>query len=177
VSEELRKPLISLTTNDIGINVSTVEKNLSKWQRLAVRWGALLLIDEADVYLGRRSRGQSMELNSIVSGEYYLESQAFIILLISEAFLHVFDYYRGLLFLTTNSVGDFDEAVGSRINLAIEYPLFNDDTRWELWRRYLAELKEGSSGYQLEPGLKDWLKDSEDLKRLNWNGRQIRNGK
>lgn len=37
-------------------------------------------------------------------------------------FLRVLEYYTGILFLTTNRVGDFDEAFASRIHISLEYP-------------------------------------------------------
>jgi hypothetical protein len=37
-------------------------------------------------------------------------------------FLRVLEYYSGILFLTTNRIGDFDEAFASRIHVSLEYP-------------------------------------------------------
>ena len=61
--------------------------------RLAYRWQVVLLLDEADVYLERRATNDVLR-NSLVS-----------------VFLRNLEYYRGILFLTTNRVGDFDKAV------------------------------------------------------------------
>lgn len=47
-------------------------------------WGAVLLLDEADVYLERRSINDLMR-NSLVS-----------------IFLRLLEYFQGILFLTTN---------------------------------------------------------------------------
>lgn len=44
-------------------------------------------------------------------------------------FLRMLEYYRGIMFLTTNRVNDFDEAMQSRIHLAIRYPLLSKETR------------------------------------------------
>lgn len=38
------------------------------------------------------------------------------------AFLRVLEYYAGILFLTTNRIGDFDEAFTSRIHISLYYP-------------------------------------------------------
>ena len=43
-----------LTTSDIGIEPDEVEKNLARKFKTAKSWNALLLIDEADVYLAYR---------------------------------------------------------------------------------------------------------------------------
>lgn len=48
-----------------------VEINLENWMKLARRWGAILLIDEADVYLEERNT-QGFERNSLVSGNHNL---------------------------------------------------------------------------------------------------------
>jgi len=45
-----------------------VEERLSDWFRLAETWGAVMLLDEADVFLERRNRGD-LARNSLVSGE------------------------------------------------------------------------------------------------------------
>ena len=37
-------------------------------------------------------------------------------------FLRVLEYYAGILFLTTNRIGDFDEAFTSRIHMRLFYP-------------------------------------------------------
>lgn len=39
-----------------------------------------------------------------------------------KVFLRVLEYYAGILFLTTNRVGDFDEAFASRIHISLYYP-------------------------------------------------------
>lgn len=38
------------------------------------------------------------------------------------------EYYTGILFLTTNRIGDFDEAFASRIHLSLEYPKLNKES-------------------------------------------------
>jgi hypothetical protein len=44
------------------------EENLSKWFRLAEIWGAVLLLDEADVFLEKRIIAD-LKRNSLVSGK------------------------------------------------------------------------------------------------------------
>jgi hypothetical protein len=52
--------------------------------------------------------------NGLVSGQLLSES-AFLVFAINWllVFLRVLEYYAGILFLTTNRVGDFDEALAS----------------------------------------------------------------
>lgn len=56
VANDLRRPLISLTWNDFH-GAGGEEQFLRRWFDLASKWGAILLIDEADVFLEKRSAG------------------------------------------------------------------------------------------------------------------------
>jgi hypothetical protein len=68
-AESTGRPLIFLTIADIGLKGIEVEKELTKWFFLAERWKAILLIDEADVFLERR-RGADLERNGLVAGKH-----------------------------------------------------------------------------------------------------------
>lgn len=59
---------MSLTSGDIGTDEVEMESKLSKWLLLAEKWGAVMLIDEADVYLEQRHR-TDFQRNSLVSGK------------------------------------------------------------------------------------------------------------
>ena len=48
-----------------------MESTLSTWFELAERWGAVILIDEADVYLERRQL-TDLKRNSLVSGRPFI---------------------------------------------------------------------------------------------------------
>ena len=50
-----------------GTNETKVEAVLSSWFTLAEIWGAVMLIDEADIYLETRSTGD-LQRSSLVSG-------------------------------------------------------------------------------------------------------------
>lgn len=56
-----------VTSSDIGTNPSIVEANLTNNFKLAKSWGAVLLIDEADVFMERRGPAD-LERNSLVAG-------------------------------------------------------------------------------------------------------------
>lgn len=59
---------MSLNTTDIGTNPNFVEQNLTSSFKTARSWGAVLLIDEADIFMERRS-SQDLQRNSLVAGE------------------------------------------------------------------------------------------------------------
>ncbi|KAI7332767.1 hypothetical protein KC315_g4505 [Hortaea werneckii] len=103
ISEWLRRPLISLSVADIGTTETRVEQELMKWFDLAEAWNAVLLVDEADIFLEQR-KNRDLLRNGLVS-----------------AFLRRMEYFRGLLFLTTNRVGQIDDAFMSRVHMAIGY--------------------------------------------------------
>jgi hypothetical protein len=58
-----------LTVADVGIDDESIEEELGKWMYLAEAWGAILLIDEAEVFLERRAKSD-LKRNGLVSGEY-----------------------------------------------------------------------------------------------------------
>lgn len=81
----------------------------------AQRWGAVMLIDEADVYIKRRS--DSLASNAVVG-----------------VFLRVLEYFNGLLFLTTNRIDDIHEAIISRCIAVIRYHAPGYEDRCKIWR-------------------------------------------
>ncbi|KAF4465891.1 ATPase [Fusarium albosuccineum] len=157
IAEFLRKPLMILTCSDIGIDPVEVERNLTREFKKAKSWGAVLLIDEADVFMERRST-KDLTRNSLVAG-----------------FLRALEFYDGILFLTTNRVGAFDDAFISRIHIQLYYPEFTDDQRQQVWQTFVDKLKRDCGSYmKLDSTAKSYLK-SKEVRAMKWNGRDIRN--
>ncbi|KAI9713831.1 MAG: hypothetical protein M1820_000561 [Bogoriella megaspora] len=157
VAEFTRRPLLSLTGGDIGSTPEAVEENLRKFLRRGEDWNAVVLLDEADVYLSSREH-VGIERNSVVS-----------------VFIREIEYYRGILFLTTNRVGLFDEAIISRIHFPLHFGPFTDDSRMKVWLNNLDRLEdERSDVIEVHYNLRDYVR--EKLAKLPWNGREIRNG-
>lgn len=158
IAEYTERPLLSLTCSDIGVKPETIEENPIKWFKAAESWGAIMLIDEADIYMEER-RVQDIERNHLVAG-----------------FLRALEYYKGILFLTTNRVGTFDEAFMSRIHIQIHYPEFEDEERDRVWGSFFQKLEEDrETTMRITQSARDYVQ-SEELRALKWNGRQIRNG-
>jgi hypothetical protein len=148
-----------LTSADIGTDPGPVEEKLLYWFELAKAWGAILLIDEADVFLERRS---TMDLvrNNLVA-----------------IFLRTLEYYQGILFLTTNRVGTFDEAFLSRIDVPVYFPALTPESRVGLWSTFIRKLeKERQNEIRVGTDVKYYIKQDQDLLGLQWNGREIRSG-
>ncbi|KAF2143197.1 uncharacterized protein K452DRAFT_247570 [Aplosporella prunicola CBS 121167] len=152
-----RRPLMVLTCSDIGTEPTLVEANLTRHFKTARSWGAVLLIDEADVFMERRSSDDLMR-NSLVAG-----------------FLRALEFYDGILFLTTNRVGSFDDAFISRIHVKLYYPEFNDRERQLVWDTFVQKLIKERKGYmRITIDAKQYLKGNE-MRAVKWNGREIRN--
>lgn len=158
VAEFTERPLLSLTCGDIGTDEYRVEESLSKWFKLAEIWGAVMLIDEADVYLERREVNE-LKRNGLVS-----------------VFLRAMEYYRGILFLTTNRVGHFDPAFFSRIHVYIGYRPLDHEGRKRIWLQFFQKLEaERGDEITIKAGSKRYILSDDVLKDIEWNGREIRN--
>jgi hypothetical protein len=55
-----------MSAGELGLSASTVEHNLSDVLELVTEWKAVLLLDEADVFLEQRTV-DSLERNKLVS--------------------------------------------------------------------------------------------------------------
>ncbi|CAG5181911.1 uncharacterized protein ALTATR162_LOCUS9897 [Alternaria atra] len=130
-----------------------VEKYLESALYVGSTWDCVVLLDEADVFLKERTK-MGLQRNALVS-----------------VFLRVLEYYDGILILTTNRIGTFDEAFKSRIQLALHYPPLDRDGRWEVLRNFVQSLSE--AGENIDN--KEISKKLDILARYKLNGRQIRN--
>lgn len=70
----MKKPLMVLTSSDIGTDPVEVEQNLTREFKKAKSWEAVLLIDEADVFMEQRST-KDLERNSLVAGKFLCPAQ------------------------------------------------------------------------------------------------------
>ncbi|QLI68001.1 uncharacterized protein G6M90_00g030840 [Metarhizium brunneum] len=152
-----RRPLMVLTPGDIGTNPDKVEFILAKKFNMAQSWGAVIPIDEADVFMERRSTTDLVR-NSFVA-----------------SFLRALEYYSGILFLTTNRVGGFDDAFVSRVHVQLYYPDFTDNQRQQVWHTFIDKLaRERRSYMRLNIDAKEYIRGAE-MRNVKWNGTEIRN--
>ncbi|KAF2688250.1 P-loop containing nucleoside triphosphate hydrolase protein [Lentithecium fluviatile CBS 122367] len=150
------KPLLSVGVSDIGIEGDKVEANLQKIFDLAGKWEAVLLFDEADVFLEARGEGENdLRRNAMVS-----------------VLLRVLEYYDGILILTTNRMKSFDIAVQSRIHIAIKYEELTQEQQIRIFDSFLDQLNEKKLVQNIGD-LKKWVQGPG--RKLQFNGRQIRN--
>ena len=71
MAEYTSRPLLSLSVADLGFVEAKLEEKLQLWLDQAALWGAIVLIDEAEVYLESCSRKDSQR-NALVTGSFYL---------------------------------------------------------------------------------------------------------
>jgi AAA+ superfamily predicted ATPase len=154
VAEIAEKPLYRVTCGDIGTEPDEVEKYLESVLNLGKIWGCVVLLDEADVFLEQRSL-EDLLRNALVS-----------------VFLRVLEYYDGIIILTSNRVGTFDEAFKSRIQLALHYATLGPFQRRQIWENFIVRLESLGEEMIDFDDLKDHL---EQLAKEKMNGRQIRN--
>jgi len=140
-----QRPLYVLELGELGTSAAEVESNLQSVFSRVTRWNAVLQFDECEIFLAKRNN--DLERSAIVG-----------------IFLRLLDYYRGLLFLTTNRPEVLDEAVLSRIMLRLEYPDLDNETRGNVWRTMFEQA-----------GLTLVGRDFDDIGTIELNGRQIRN--
>ena len=113
-ASHLKKPLYSVQCSQLGLDEKELEKRLTRVLHRANRWKTILLLDEADVYV--RARGFDIQHNAIVG-----------------VFLRVLEYYRGVMFMTTNKPGDIDDAILSRCTAHIHYKVADGPMLVKLW--------------------------------------------
>ncbi|KDN62425.1 hypothetical protein CSUB01_04892 [Colletotrichum sublineola] len=167
VADDTKRPLYPVTCGDIGETAAEVESNLQYNFRLAHKWGCVLLLDEADVFLAKRTRSD-LRHNAVTS-----------------VFLRSLEYYAGILFLTSNRVGAIDPAFKSRIKMSLSYPKLDLNVTSQLYQKFINRTRAGQEATQTH---RFKIRDKEILSfakkhfigherenRETWNRRQIRN--
>lgn len=139
-----------MSAGDLGLTSSDVESSLSNVLEMATKWNAILLLDEADVFLEQRS-SHDLERNKLVS-----------------IFLRILEYYEGILFLTTNRVDNIDAAFQSRIHISMQYNELSTSSRRHVWVNFLNASNKGKGH-----GFSDAELDK--LAGYQMNGREIKN--
>lgn len=151
IAELLKRPLYMVSAGELGTDSRSLEGELNKILDIAHSWGAVLLLDEADVFLEKRTI-QDIHRNALVS-----------------IFLRLLEYFQGILFLTTNRVETFDDAFQSRIHIALRYGDLTTKAKRSVWKMFLDKVKSIDGVETAE--FTD--KDLDVLARHNLNGRQV----
>jgi len=149
VAEVTHRPLYVISAGELGTDPDDMDQNLARILKLAHIWKAVLLLDEAEVFLHKRSMAD-LARNALVS-----------------IFLRQLEYYQGILIMTTNMIGQCDPAFESRIHFCIRYPDLDFDSRKAVWKTFFSKALRNPGDIS-----------EEDINRLckhPMNGRQIKN--
>ena len=145
ISEYLHKPLYSITVGELGTTPDKLETKLTEILEIAYAWNAIILLDEADIFMEKRAANDLIR-NAMVS-----------------VFLRLLERYQGIMFLTTNRMDEFDPAFKSRISICIQYNDLDEKARYQVWTNLLEASK-----VELP------IKDIQELSYIVMNGRQIK---
>lgn len=150
-AERLGKAVLRIDLSKVVSKyIGETEKNIAKVFDDAERSGAAILLDEADALLGKRSEVKEAH-------DRYANIEVAYLLQRIEAF-------EGLVMLTTNMMGNLDQAFLRRLRFVIEFPKPDARAREAIWRQCLPSIS-----HEL---------DDEDLRhlarRVELTGGQIR---
>lgn len=119
-AETIQRPLYVVASSQLGTNPESLESELKSVLTRASRLGAILLIDEADVFI--HERGESMVQNAVVG-----------------VFLRILEYFQGVMFMTTNRATIVDDAIVSRCTAQVKFEIPNPENQKKIWK-ILSEL-------------------------------------
>ncbi|SCO89614.1 related to TOB3 (member of AAA-ATPase family) [Fusarium oxysporum] len=153
IGELLQCPLYMVSAGELGTDSRFLEAELQKILDICHAWGAILLLDEADVFLEKRNM-HDIHRNALVS-----------------IFLRQLEYFQGILFLTTNRVETFDEAFQSRIHIALRYDNLKSPAKRAIFKMFLDRVHKLGK-LKVEPLTED---DLDLLSKQALNGREIKN--
>ncbi|KAK0102745.1 hypothetical protein ONS95_006343 [Cadophora gregata] len=151
VADKTLRPLYYLQAEDLGTDASKLGPKIKKVFEMATEWDAVILLDEADVFMAERDPGD-IARNELVS-----------------IFLRELEYFKGIIFLTTNLYSTIDVAFRSRVNIHLVFHSLPFSSRLVLWRKFLSRLP----GEDIESKLQEG--DVEELAKWELNGREIKN--
>ncbi|KAL2018379.1 hypothetical protein VTK56DRAFT_914 [Thermocarpiscus australiensis] len=153
ISELLKCPLYMVSAGELGTDSRYLETELQKILDICHAWGAILLLDEADVFLEKRNM-HDIHRNALVS-----------------IFLRQLEYFQGILFLTTNRVETFDDAFQSRIHIALRYDNLDHRAKKAIFKIFIERVRVLEK-IDMMPFTEE---DYNLLARHELNGRQIKN--
>ncbi|GLB08332.1 hypothetical protein AtubIFM57258_004220 [Aspergillus tubingensis] len=147
VAEVMQVPLYVQNAGALGTTATKIEESLSFVLRKVPKWGAVLLLEEADIFTQEHNPSDPQERA------------------LYHAFLPLLEYFEGILFLASNRVETIDPTLESRIDVAIHYPELDSESRRHIWTRLLGKSDRKA------------FSESEifNLEDCDLNGREIRN--
>lgn len=147
-----------LTCGELGNGPDAFEDRLQIVFHRAANWGAILLFEEADIFV--HSRQRDLQRCAIVS-----------------SFLSKLDYSCAMVVMATNQVKSFDKAFLSRVTAMFQFPNFSFEVQKKIWIDAINHLQDVNQGDKelIELWVESDLETFNGSKHLKMNGRQIRN--
>jgi SpoVK/Ycf46/Vps4 family AAA+-type ATPase len=132
VAERTKRPIFYIQAEDLGTNPAMLGAKLRVTFKMAIEWDAIILLDEADVFMAERDP-HNITRNELVS-----------------IFLRELEYYRGIIFLTTNLYKTIDSAFRSRVSLHLLFKPLTVEARKSIWRKFLDRLPKPEPEHEKE---------------------------
>ncbi|KAL7795153.1 P-loop containing nucleoside triphosphate hydrolase protein [Trichoderma ceciliae] len=152
LGEHLRRPLVMISARELEPNTAKIDIMLRKLLATCSSWGAIVLIDEADMLLEKYDK-TDRERNSMLA-----------------VILRRLESFHGIVFLTSNSVRSFHEAYQSRIDLALRYDKLDRRGKRVIFKRVIDRAR--ALGRQEIETFSD--EDWDKLVESDFNGREIK---
>ncbi|OTA88686.1 hypothetical protein M434DRAFT_14903 [Hypoxylon sp. CO27-5] len=159
--EKHRIPLYMLTCGDLGNDTDAFEDRLTMAFLRAANWGAILLLEDAEIFVQDRNVG-NLDLQRCA---------------IMSSFLSKLDYSRTVTFMATNRKPRLDPALISRLDLPLSFPDFDFGVQKRIWKDMIGRLQSVNARDKddLECWVESQLENLDDKRYIRMNGRQIRN--
>ncbi len=124
ISRELKMEMYTVNLSAlVSKYIGETEKNLESVFTEAAKSGGVLFFDEADALFGRRGEQKD-------SHDKYANMQTAFL-------LQRFESYEGVTLLATNLTSNLDPAFLRRIQVRVEFPAPDAETRQRLWESFL----------------------------------------
>ncbi|XXH03870.1 hypothetical protein Hte_010276 [Hypoxylon texense] len=153
-------PLYKIACGDLGSNPDILELRFNEAMLRAANWGAILLLDEADIFITRAL--ESLPENVLVS-----------------IFLRQLERSECVFFMTTHTVnGMLDEAIRSRLHLTLRLPDLTLEGQKAVWARCIRDVDDLTLSPRDKNSLDHFIRNYLEVKDkafIKLNGRQIKN--
>ncbi|KAK5080458.1 hypothetical protein LTR05_008568 [Lithohypha guttulata] len=148
-----QRPLYPISSADLSSDPHELDTQLPQFFRAALAWNAVLLMDEADIFLQARTP-TTLDRNRLVG-----------------IFLTRLEQFSGIMVLTTNRLDDIDLAILDRVLLKIVYHPLTSGARRDVLQSLLKTIPDITEE-QMEGFDEAFL---QRFTRIKANGRQITN--
>jgi len=152
-AEGAKKVIIPLSPGDLNQNdsLATFEQHLKQIFQHATKWGAILLLDNADTFLPQH------HADLPAPNPHH-----------PTALIRLLEHFSGTIFLTTSRLSALSTSLTSHIHLALAYDTPGPEPRRQLWLLFLSLIPEAELDMSPDKDVDRWHLMAEKL-----NGREI----